>query len=348
MFELVVTLCLLSAPSDCRQVLLPGYEAGSAAACIDALAARPVDLSDLTADTTLAQPPQCHPSGPAAEMTAIAPGVFAHRGQISDAAADNYGDVSNFGFVIGERSVAVIDSGGSRRVGEELYRAVRAQTGLPISHVILTHMHPDHVMGASVFAGIGARVVGHDKLSAALADRAATYLANFGGLIGADQFIGTRIISPDLIVSGEMSIDLGNRVLLLRRWPISHTSTDLTVLDTNSGILFTGDLVFHEHTPALDGSVLGWVAVLDQMADLPVQRVVPGHGGPVLDWPAGLADLDRYLAVLISDTRAAIQRGDALSIAADTIARSEAPNWQLFELFNARNATVAYTELEWE
>jgi hypothetical protein len=82
-------------------------------------------------------------------------------------------------------------------------------------------------------------------------------------------------------------------------------------------------------------------------------RVVPGHGGPILGgpalpWPEAAADLERYLAQLEADTRAALADGAPLSVAAERIGRSEAPHWQLFDLFHARNATVAYTELEWE
>ncbi|MDK3075324.1 quinoprotein relay system zinc metallohydrolase 2 [Sedimentitalea sp. JM2-8] len=348
MFELIVTLCLLSAPETCRDVLLPGFERASAAACADAFARRPVDVAALFPDSHVQGEPRCQPSGPAAEVQDLSNGVFVFKGAIDEATPQNLGGVSNAGFVVGGDSVAVIDSGGSRRMGEELWRSVRAKTDLPVSHVILTHMHPDHVLGTSVFAEAGARVVGHEKLGPALADRRDSYMAGFGRLIGDAQFIGTKIVLPDLPVPGRLEIDLGGRVLDLRSWPTAHTGNDLTVLDPAGGVLFTGDLVFDDHAPALDGSVRGWISVLSEMKMLEIGRIVPGHGGPVLNWPSGAQDLDRYLEVLAADTRAAIGRGDPLSTAASNIAASEAENWQLFDLFNARNATVAYTELEWE
>jgi quinoprotein relay system zinc metallohydrolase 2 len=348
MFELVVTLCLLAAPDTCRDVLLPGFEAHSAKACADALAARPVDVAALFPDSRAQGDARCQPSGSVAEVREVASGVFVFTGAISDATPENQGGVSNAGFVIGSDRVAVIDSGGSRQMGEELWRALRARTDLPVSHVILTHMHPDHVLGASVFAETGARVVGHEKLGAALADRRDSYMAGFGRLVGDAEFIGTKVVLPDLSVPDRLDIDLGGRILGLRSWRVAHSTNDITVFDPVGGVMFTGDLVFHDHAPALDGSVRGWVSVLTELKKMGVDGIVPGHGGPVLDWPSGAQDLDRYLAVLIDDTRAAIDRGDALSTAADVIAASEAGNWQLFDLFNARNATVAYTELEWD
>jgi glyoxylase-like metal-dependent hydrolase (beta-lactamase superfamily II) len=119
-------------------------------------------------------------------------------------------------------------------------------------------------------------------------------------------------------------------------------------MDTMTQTLFTGDLVFDDHAPALDGSLLGWQAVLTAMRGEPAARMVPGHGGPVLDWPGGADDLVRYLGVLEADTRAALADGLPLSAATGVIGLTETGNWRLFTLFNARNATVAYTELEWE
>ena len=46
----------------------------------------------------------------------------------------------------------------------------------------------------------------------------------------------------------------------------AHTDNDLTVLDEASGTLFAGDLVVSEHVPVLDGSALGWLAVMNELA----------------------------------------------------------------------------------
>ncbi|MEO1138386.1 MAG: quinoprotein relay system zinc metallohydrolase 2 [Pseudomonadota bacterium] len=347
MFEAVIMACLAAEPSLCRAVLVPGYEAQSLAQCEAELNNRPPKPS-LPADLQ-GGAITCQATGPVAAVDEVSPGVFAHRAQISDAGPANGGDVGNAGFVIGETSVAMIDSGGAAQVGEALYRAVRAETDLPISHVILTHMHPDHALGASVFVAAGAEVVGHIALERALTDRAQTYLDNFGRLIGQPAFIGTTVVLPDVMVDGTLTLDLGKRPLELRAWPNAHTGADLTVGDSTTGTLFTGDLMFHIHTPALDGSVLGWQKVLNQMQTLEgYTRIIPGHGGPVLDWPSGADALEDYLDVLVDQTRQAISRGDSLAEAVETVGASEAANWELFELFNPRNATVAYTELEWE
>jgi quinoprotein relay system zinc metallohydrolase 2 len=347
LFEAIIGLCLLSDPTLCRDTLIPGYEADTLVACERLLARRGTEPVEWFAGFSSSDA-RCAPAGPEASFGEAAPGVFVHRGIVSDAAVDNSGDVANVGFVVGETAVAVIDSGGSRKVAESIYRAVRQHTPLPIRYVILTHMHPDHVLGASVFAQAGAEVVGHANLPRALLDREATYLTNFGRLIGAADFLGTRVVMPDMVVDQTDELDLGNRMLALQAWPNTHTGTDLTVGDPATGILFTGDLMFDEHAPALDGSVLGWRDVLTEMQALPYRQIMPGHGGPLLDWPQSAAPLEGYLDALIDDTRAAIARGDTLGQAVETIAQSQSGKWRLFDLFNPRNATVAFTELEWE
>lgn len=340
MFEAVVTLCLETG-TPCRDVLVPGYEAGTAAACAERLSARPPE------DGAAAF---CAPTGPALEVEEAAPGVFVHRGAVAEPDAENAGDVSNLGFVVGETAVAVIDTGGSRIVGEAAWRAIRARTDLPVTHAILTHMHPDHVFGAGVFAEAGAEIVGHSNLGRALADRVANYRESFEALIGVEVFLGSSVAVPTAAVAVDTAheIDLGGRVLDLRAWPTAHTPTDLTVMDPVTGTLFAGDLVFSEHAPALDGSLRGWIAVLDILSGEPFARVVPGHGGPVLDWPDGGAPLGRYLAVLAAETRYAIDAGMRIGEAAETVAEGEAENWALFDVYNPRNATAAFTELEWE
>ena len=117
-------------------------------------------------------------------------------------------------------------------------------------------------------------------------------------MIGEQAFSGTRIIIPTRAVHGSLDLDLGGRVLRLTAHPTAHTDNDLTVLDLETRTFWPGDLLFVRHIPVVDGSLTGWLEVLNGLLARDFARVVPGHGPPLLPWPDVARDQLRYLTAL--------------------------------------------------
>jgi quinoprotein relay system zinc metallohydrolase 2 len=275
----------------------------------------------------------------------VAPGVYVHFGANELMSAENEGAIANIGFVVGDEAVAVIDTGGSVREGLRLRAAVRQVTGKAVRYVINTHDHPDHLFGNAAFAA-PAIFVGHRNLPRALATHWPFYLDAFRRQMKS-ALDDVKLVPPTLTVDDEFRLDLGHRGLTLKAWRTSHTDNDLTVLDEASGILFTGDLLFVQHVPVLDGSIRGWLKTIDELPSLSATKAVPGHG-QAADWPGALIAERTYLQGLASDCRDLIKRGVPLAEAVQIAGTSEKSHWQLFDEYNARNATAAYSELEWE
>ncbi|MGD9785247.1 MAG: quinoprotein relay system zinc metallohydrolase 2 [Hyphomicrobiaceae bacterium] len=296
-----------------------------------------------------AQRAKATPAGETGKAVEVAPGVFVLRGVHGVYAPANHGDISNRGFIVGRDAVAVVDTGGTARLGAKQLATVRAITDRPVRFVINTHMHPDHVLGNVAFRSQGVEFVGHAKLAAALAARAERYLSYNRQAVGEEEFSGTEVVLPTRGIDVPTKLDLGDRTLLLSPQRTAHTDNDLTVLDESTGSLFVGDLVFSGHVPTLDGSIRGWIKLLEALSSAAeAQRIVPGHGPKSMSWQEAAPPMLRYLGAVASDVRAAIAAGRTMSATITTAAQGERSQWELFDEFHGRNVSAAFAELEWE
>lgn len=280
----------------------------------------------------------------------VSPGIFYHQGIHEEASEQNIGAIANVGFIIGERCVAVIDSGGSFLEGQRLRSALTKHTDLPVCYVINTHVHPDHILGNAAFKDDQPEYIGHEKLPAALASRQDYFARVFQKTLGK-AYDGTEFISPTRTVSvGQpITLDLGNRELILTAYSTSHTDHDLTVFDNTTKTLWTGDLLFMERIPVMDGSINGWIKTIAQLQSMDLNYVIPGHGTAGSEqWQQGLQNQLRYLAVIRDEIRTIIDDLGTIEQASKQVGLQEKDRWELFEHYHRRNVTASFVELEWE
>lgn len=224
----------------------------------------------------------------------IAPETWLLEGSRDNFEKTNGGNIVNTGFIVTDAGVVVIDTGPSKRYGEAMRQAIASVTKQPVVLVLLTHHHPDHVLGNQAFTDVPiAALEGTKKL---LAEQGNAMAENMYRLVG-DWMRGTEVVLPTETVSaGERQI--GNHRLRLLALS-GHTGADLAILDEGTGVLFAGDLVFYEralttpNSPGLDV----WLKDLDTLQALPWKLIVPGHG-PVASDAAPFAQMRDYLGWL--------------------------------------------------
>jgi quinoprotein relay system zinc metallohydrolase 2 len=281
------------------------------------------------------------------KLEKVADGVYVHHGLHEDLSEGYRGDICNIGIIIGSKGIAVIDSGGTFKVGQHFREAIRQISDLPVLYVINTHVHPDHIYGNAAFLEDQPQFVGHHKLAGAMDQRKDAYTRMHQEWMG-EAFAGSEMVKPTLAVTDATTLDLGDRQLQLQAHPVAHTNTDLTVIDSKTSTLWSGDLLFVERTPSIDGDLKGWITVTENLGSLNVSQTIPGHGPVVTNLKAALDNQRRYLTMLLNDIRNSISKGEMMESAMNTAAISEKDKWVLFDIVNRRNVNNIYPGLEWE
>ncbi|MEY2701305.1 MAG: hypothetical protein RIQ52_2060 [Pseudomonadota bacterium] len=281
------------------------------------------------------------------ELKGVADGVYAHPGKVALPDSLNHNEIANIGFITGKRCVAVIDTGGNPEEGRALRHAIEKQTSLPVCYVINTHVHGDHVLGNSAFRMPGVHFVGHYRLPENLAARA-QHDRDRAARDWEVQLQPEDFVLPDMLVQQTLTLDLGERTLQVQAWPTAHTSTDITILDTQTSTLWLGDLLFMDHLPVVDGNLGGWLQTLSELGKIQAVRAIPGHGPVSAPWPQAMDSELHYLHGLKQSVRHALDRNATLETAMDTAGQDLRDHWQLFDQYHKRNVAAAFAAMEWE
>lgn len=234
----------------------------------------------------------------------IAENTWVLIGKTEDITRVNGGNIANTAFVLTRDGVVVIDTGPSRRYGEQMRRAIAGVTDRPVIRVFNTHHHPDHFLGNQAFDGVPLAAL--DATRAGMREQGDAFADNMYRMAG-DWLAGTEATAAsDTVVPGVLTIG-GHEFELIAL--AGHTEGDLAILDRTTGVLYAGDLIFLDRAPTTPhASIERWLASLDALAALPVKWVVPGHG-PVHDDQRGIVQTRDWLHWLDQTLDASAVRG---------------------------------------
>lgn len=239
---------------------------------------------------------------PAAEP--VADGVWIVRGADEPIAFSNGGAIANSTLIATDAGTILVDPGPSFAYARALADLAKATTGGAITRVYVTHLHPDHSLGAAYFdpAIVHALRATHDGV-----ERDGAGFSDGMYRILADWMAGTAVVPPQGdVMPGP--IEWGGRTLHLHAFS-GHSAGDLVLLDDRTRTLIAGDLVFHDRAPATPHADLGeWQAALGKLREIPHDRLIPGHG-PLDTDGAAIAQTSDWLSWLDGVLREAVAGG---------------------------------------
>ncbi|MFT3889804.1 MAG: MBL fold metallo-hydrolase [Arachnia sp.] len=222
----------------------------------------------------------------------------------------------NVGLVVGDDGALLVDTGNTAEQGAELRAAAEQHAGVPVTHVVLTHDHHDHVGGLDGVraAGDPVTVIGHENVTSVELDRA-------------------------LVVA--VSLNLGNQRVEIINFGDAHTNSDVVLFVPTTSTVFAGDLLEEGADPQVDEttSLGNWPTYLDGIlgATSAATRFVPGHGAVV---DRDFAFIQRAeLSMIYSQAEMLVQQGVQLEDAA------AAAEWPFSADTIAAALPLAYKEL---
>lgn len=190
------------------------------------------------------------------------------------------------GAVWGYQGAVLIDTGTTLAEARAIRADVQKMAGRDVSHVVLTHHHFDHVLGASVFDG--AAVYCAPAVATTMTEHA-EHLREDAVRYGADPHEVDEAVAalrPPQHQVRSAVIDLGDRLVSVSHPGGGHTDHDLiaVVEGAQRPVMFCGDLVEESGEPSIaaDSDLKAWPSTLDRLLRSGADTVyVPGHGAAV-------------------------------------------------------------------
>ncbi|MCW2837196.1 MAG: beta-lactamase domain protein [Marmoricola sp.] len=195
----------------------------------------------------------------------------------------------NVTVIEGEAGLLVVDTHASARAAREVIADLRRLSSRPVTGIVNTHDHVDHVFGNGAFrAEYGAiPITATDSTAETTVPHGEQVKASLlaSGRDRAREIAETAIVPADHMFSSVTAIDLGDRSVELVHPGRGHTAGDLVVRIDDADIVLAGDLVEESGLPAYgdDCFPMEWPRSLDLALQLigPGTVVVPGHGARV-------------------------------------------------------------------
>ena len=273
--------------------------------------------------------------------------VYAWIGPLQGPNKSNQGYRMNLMFVVGNESVAVIDTGYTIAMAKEMLAHIRKITDKPIKYAINGNSQPHRFMGNAVFKQAGAELITHAKEYARMSRLAGQFTNQVENALGLPKNSVALPELPDSLLSEPRKINLGGVTLQLDSPGQSHTPSSLTVHVLEDDIVYAGDILYSGRLLSVlpDSSVRAWLRTYDKLKDFGDVTFVPGHGAPAkltaFDWSTR-----SYLQLLNSHMSKQVNEGTDMDAAIKLLDQAAYEKLENYDMLAGRNASWAYLEAE--
>ena len=241
----------------------------------------------------------------------------------------------NTGVFIMETGVLIVDTK-LAGYGPSIIQKIRAVTDKPVTTIVNTHTHGDHVGSNEAFP-VSVEIVAHENTKANMAK--------------SEAFQGEKAqFLPDRTYTDALSLFSGDDRVDLYHFGPGHTNGDTLIFYPALKVLQTGDIFPWLDAPFIDRNNGGsGVELPDTLSKAlaairDVDIVVPGHM-PVTNL-AGMRQYQEYTADLLAAARSAMAAGTSAEAAAKDIATTLGAKYSGYRSDRVQAAVEAiYAEL---
>ena len=263
-------------------------------------------------------------------------------------ATENEGFISNAGFVVTNEGVVLFDALGTPSLAWTLLQKIREITDKPITHMIVSHYHADHIYGLQVFKEAGAKIIAPVGAHTYLGSETAANLLD-DRMMSLEPWVNeqTHLVPPDQIIDKATRFSLGGLTFEMNYLGSAHSDGDLTLFIPEEGVLFSGDIIFEGRVPFVgDADTKVWLSKLKDLETDGLKVLVPGHGPHAHDPNQAVRITREYVAHLRS------VMGKAVEDMVDFETAFEEEDWSAYrgmpayDAAHRRNAYQVYLAME--
>jgi glyoxylase-like metal-dependent hydrolase (beta-lactamase superfamily II) len=282
------------------------------------------------------------------ETVQLTDNCYALIGPTTNRNPQNLGNNANFGVIVTDEGVVLIDPGATYKGARMIHDAVRAITDKEVTLVVNTGGQDHRWLGNGYFKSLGAHIIANEKAVADQRERLQDQFYGLGNLVGSDGLEGTEAVYADETFADKKVLELGGTRIEIHHAGHAHTPGDSFVWLPEQKIVFSGDIVYTDRMLGIgrQSAHRSWIAAFEAMAATDPKIVVGGHGRPA-DLEKATRDSYDYLVFLREAVRAFIEEGHGME-EIGMIDQTRFSRLENYDSLKGRNAQRVFEELEWE